>query len=156
MEQLPIELLYQISHFLDPKSLFNTLRVCQKLRQLKPKFQTKSTIDTQVNGQQAWFVQKGEDLLFVRVNGIDKPTEKYPLGRRRGVRTFGDRCIVSNLPLGYLSKDWDSQLGQAVYFEVQVLELSNPLQSMRIGLVHPAWDQSRPPGSLNSSIGYCR
>ena len=157
MDRIPLELLQEISHFLDGSALLRFTKLSKKFRQLKVKFRTKLPKDVQYNGEEIHFQQQGEDLMFVRVNGIDRPTEKYPLGRRRGVRTLGDRTIVSSVPLGYQQRSFGEFVKeQAVYFEVYVLQTSDPLQSMRIGLVHPQWDQSRPPGSLTSSVGLCR
>ena len=156
MDKLPIEILHEIFMFLNPKSQQKLNNVCRKFKRTKVHFKNKLPADVVQKSNVTVFQQEGQDLLFVRVNGIDKPTSTYPLGRRRGVRTFGDRCVVSEVPLAYQQRTWGKTVeGQAVYFEVKVLETTNPLQSMRIGVVHQDWDQTRPPGSLNGSIGFC-
>jgi hypothetical protein len=120
---------------------------------MSPKLSSFSTTNDVHCKTNIFFQQHNDNHHFTRIDGIEKPTEGYPLGRRFGLRAQGDRTIVSKAWFGVQQHQWHQQSPyQALYFEVEIVNGSGP---MRIGLVHQDWDKTRPPGSLQGSIGYC-
>jgi hypothetical protein len=154
MNSLPLELLFEIGNWLDPKSLFNLSLVNRHLRTIIPNLgHFYTTKDVLVKKELVQFQQEEGHHHFSRIDGIEKPSVGYPLGRRYGVRLQGDRTVVSKAWFGVQQQQWDGfEKYQVLYFEVTVIKGSCP---MRIGLVQHSWDKSRPPGSLPGSIGYC-
>ncbi|KAJ3270390.1 hypothetical protein HDV01_007856 [Terramyces sp. JEL0728] len=155
MDTLPVELTLEILLWLDGIDLYKFLSTCKSYRKLIPfipKLQYPENVS--IKKSSINYTQNGAGLHLPLVDEILPPAPNYPQGRMVGLRTKGDRCIISRLPLGIQSSGWTtSNPYQAIYFEVEIMK-GNGLP-FRIGLVGDDWDMKRPPGSLPNSVGYC-
>ncbi|KAI8895384.1 hypothetical protein BC833DRAFT_601522 [Globomyces pollinis-pini] len=155
MDILASELLLEIADYLNGDDLLVFLQLNTNTRRLKSCFQgvELTSFVTQQKDNRIIFNQNLKNLHFPLTDSVCT----IGIQRRRcGVRLLGDRSVVSRLSLGTQSGYWNTDSpNQAVYFEVTVNKRKFNGLPMRIGLVHSNWDQTRPCGSLNGSVGYC-